>query len=548
MFTGCEAFFRPLYVANLVSSWIPALDGVDAKLRAGGRVADVGCGLGASTVLLAQAYPAATIVGSDYHQESIEIARTRAATAGVADGISFEASSAQTFTGSGYDLVATFDCLHDMGDPLGAARHIREALAPDGAWLIVEPYAGDTVLDNLNPLGRMSYSFSSFLCVPNGLSQPGGYSLGAQAGERRIRQVVTDAGFARFRRAAETPFNLDLRGPTVAASTGPQAEEPASCGAQALLDSSCNSTTRRPPHEQRCGRAAVRIQLGDKRCSSCVHQLRYPDLQRVDVRLELDDPLDAGQVDALVLREPLHLAQQRDVARRVAPPAAAGPARASPGRAGRTGAGSARASRPAAAATEMTKTGASSGTSLGRRRSAMSASRSRAAPRARGDLRARVVRLRRGELLAAPPRASPVSVCGTATSTVTSRSPVRPPCVGTPRPRTRSVRPDGVPGGTLSADRAVQRRHPQRRAQRRLGEADRHGQRQVVTVAAEQLVRADMHGHVQVAGRPTARPGLALAGNRSFAPSSHPGRHPHGDRAGLGRRAGAVALRARARR
>jgi SAM-dependent methyltransferase len=208
VFAGCEAFFRPLYVANLVSSWIPALDGVDAKLRAGGRVADVGCGLGASTVLLAQAYPAATIVGSDYHQESIEIARTRAATAGVADGISFEASSAQTFTGSGYDLVATFDCLHDMGDPLGAARHIREALDPDGAWLIVEPYAGDTVSDNLNPLGRMSYSFSSFLCVPNGLSQPGGYSLGAQAGERRIRQVVTDAGFARFRRAAETPFNL----------------------------------------------------------------------------------------------------------------------------------------------------------------------------------------------------------------------------------------------------------------------------------------------------------------------------------------------------
>jgi 2-polyprenyl-3-methyl-5-hydroxy-6-metoxy-1,4-benzoquinol methylase len=208
VFTGTEAFFRPLYVANLVSNWIPALDGVDAKLTAGGRVADVGCGLGASTVLLAQAYPNATIIGSDYHRESIDIARSRAADVGVANRTSFEASSAQTFSGSDYDLVATFDCLHDMGDPLGAARHIREALSTDGTWLIVEPYAGDAVSDNLNPLGRMYYSASSFLCVPNGLSQPGGYSLGAQAGERRIRQVVTDAGFTRFRRAAETPFNL----------------------------------------------------------------------------------------------------------------------------------------------------------------------------------------------------------------------------------------------------------------------------------------------------------------------------------------------------
>jgi 2-polyprenyl-3-methyl-5-hydroxy-6-metoxy-1,4-benzoquinol methylase len=208
VFTGTEAFFRPLYVANLVSNWIPALDGVDAKLTASGRVADVGCGLGASTVLLAQAYPNATIVGSDYHSESIDIARSRAAEAGVAKRTSFEASSAQTFTGSGYDLVATCDCLHDMGDPLGAARHIREALDADGTWLIVEPYAGDEISDNLNPLGRMYYSASSFLCVPNGLSQPGGYSLGAQAGERRIRQVVTDAGFTRFRRATETPFNL----------------------------------------------------------------------------------------------------------------------------------------------------------------------------------------------------------------------------------------------------------------------------------------------------------------------------------------------------
>jgi SAM-dependent methyltransferase len=208
VFTGCEAFFRPLYIANLVSNWIPALDDVEAKLAAGGRVADVGCGHGASSVLLAEAYPRTTIVGSDYHRESIDVSRRRADDAGVADQISFEVSTAQTFTGSGYDLVATFDCLHDMGDPLGAARHILDALAADGTWLIVEPYAGDAVLDNLNPIGRMCYSFSSFLCVPNGLSQSGGYSLGAQAGEHRIQQVVTKAGFTRFRRATETPFNL----------------------------------------------------------------------------------------------------------------------------------------------------------------------------------------------------------------------------------------------------------------------------------------------------------------------------------------------------
>ena len=208
VFTGTEAFFRPGYAANLVPSWLPALDGVVSKLQAGGRVADVGCGLGTSSVLLAQAYPKSTIVGSDYHQQSIDLARKRAAEAGVSDRASFEVASAQTFTGSGYDLVAAFDCLHDMGDPLGAARHVREALAADGTWLIVEPNAGDTVADNLNPVGRMYYSASTFLCVPNGLSQPGGYALGAQAGEAAIREVATDAGFTRFRRAAETPFNL----------------------------------------------------------------------------------------------------------------------------------------------------------------------------------------------------------------------------------------------------------------------------------------------------------------------------------------------------
>ncbi|HEX3337535.1 MAG TPA: methyltransferase domain-containing protein [Jatrophihabitans sp.] len=208
VFVGCEQFFRPGYNANLVPSWIPALDGVEAKLKAGAKVADVGCGLGASTILLAEHYPNSQLMGCDYHDGSIELARKRAADAGVADRISFEVASAQTFAGTGYDLVSTFDCLHDMGDPLGAATHIRQALAPDGTWLIVEPFAGDEVTDNLNPVGRVYYNFSTFLCVPNALSQPGGYSLGAQAGEQAIGELVARAGFSRFRRASETPFNL----------------------------------------------------------------------------------------------------------------------------------------------------------------------------------------------------------------------------------------------------------------------------------------------------------------------------------------------------
>ncbi|MGH3788625.1 MAG: class I SAM-dependent methyltransferase [Pseudonocardiaceae bacterium] len=208
VFVGCDAFYRPGYVAELVPNWIPALDGVEAKLTAGARVADLGCGLGTSSVLLAQAYPRSTVVGSDYHTESIELARKRTAEAGVADRVSFEVATAQTFTGSNYDLVTMFDCLHDMGDPVGAARRVREALAPDGTWLLVEPFAADNVEDNLNPVGRLYYSASVFLCVPNGLSQPGGYALGAQAGEAATRQVMTDAGFTRFRRAAQTPFNL----------------------------------------------------------------------------------------------------------------------------------------------------------------------------------------------------------------------------------------------------------------------------------------------------------------------------------------------------
>ena len=208
VFLGCEQFFRPGYIANLIPAWIPALDGVQDKLRDGAKVADIGCGLGASTILLAQEYPNSRFTGSDYHDHSIELARKRAGDAGVADRVSFEVESAATFSGSGYDLAATFDCLHDMGDPLGAARHVLQALAPDGTWMLVEPYAADDTVGNLNPIGRVFYSFSTMLCVPNALSQPGGYSLGAQAGEAAIRQVVTDAGFTRFRRAAETPFNL----------------------------------------------------------------------------------------------------------------------------------------------------------------------------------------------------------------------------------------------------------------------------------------------------------------------------------------------------
>ena len=208
VFVGCEQFFRPTYVGNLVGNWLPALEGVTSKLEHGVRVADVGCGLGASTILMAQAYPQSTFTGSDYHEASIGQARKRAAEAGLADRVNFEPAGALDFPGGPYDLVTTFDCLHDLGDPLGAAVHIRSSLAADGTWMIVEPYAGEAVTDNLNPVGRVYYSFSSFLCVPNALSQEGGYALGAQAGEVAIGRVVADAGFRTFRRIAETPFNL----------------------------------------------------------------------------------------------------------------------------------------------------------------------------------------------------------------------------------------------------------------------------------------------------------------------------------------------------
>ncbi len=208
VFSGCERFFRPGYAANLVASWLPALAGVEARLRSGARVADIGCGHGASTALMARAYPNSSFTGSDYHEESIIQARKRIAEASLGDQVTFDVASAQTFTGGPYDLVTSFDCLHDMGDPVGAARHIRQMLAPDGTWMVVEPYAGNSVTDNLNPVGRVYYSFSTFLCVPNALSQHGGYSLGAQAGEESIRRLAADAGYTRFRRAAETPFNI----------------------------------------------------------------------------------------------------------------------------------------------------------------------------------------------------------------------------------------------------------------------------------------------------------------------------------------------------
>lgn len=208
LFVGTDRFFRPGYAAHLVAEWLPALDGVVDKLDAGVRVADIGCGLGSSTVLMAQAFPRSTFVGSDYHRESIELARKAAADAGVADRATFEVATANDFTGDGYELVTIFDALHDMGDPVGAARHVLETLAPDGTWMIVEPYANDRLEDNLNPVGRTFYSASSMICTPASRAQEVGLALGAQAGEARIRDVVTGAGFSRFRRAAQTPFNL----------------------------------------------------------------------------------------------------------------------------------------------------------------------------------------------------------------------------------------------------------------------------------------------------------------------------------------------------
>lgn len=207
LFLGTERFFRSGYNAHLVEKWIPALDGVQQKLESGARVADVGCGHGASTIIMAKAFPKSTFIGFDYHPASIEQARKRAEAAGVADRVRFEVASAKSYPGT-YDLVAFFDCLHDMGDPAGAARHVRQSLSSDGTWLLVEPFASDELAENLNPLGRIFYSVSTLVCTQVSLAQEVGTALGAQAGEARLRDIVTGAGFTRFRRASQTPFHL----------------------------------------------------------------------------------------------------------------------------------------------------------------------------------------------------------------------------------------------------------------------------------------------------------------------------------------------------
>lgn len=211
VFHGCARFFRPGYIGNLVQNWIPSLEGVQARLEAGIRVADVGCGFGYSTILMAQAFPKSTFVGFDYHVASIDAARARAREAGVSARCSFEVGGAKDFrdaSGAGYDFVTVFDALHDMGDPAGAARHVLSTLAPGGSWMIVEPFAGDRVEENLNPVGRAYYAASTLICTPCSLAQEVGLALGAQAGEGRLRDVVQGAGFKTFRRAVQSPFNL----------------------------------------------------------------------------------------------------------------------------------------------------------------------------------------------------------------------------------------------------------------------------------------------------------------------------------------------------
>lgn len=210
LFEGTERFFRPGYNANLVKSWIPALDGVEAKLEKGARVADVGCGHGASTIIMAKAFPRSQFVGFDYHKGSIERARKTATDAGVGDRVRFEVAAAKEYPGTGYDLVTFFDCLHDMGDPVGAAAHVRSTLDADGTWMVVEPFAKDRVEENLNPVGRVYYSASTMICTPASLAQEVGLALGAQAGESKLREVITAGGFRRVRRATETAFNLVL--------------------------------------------------------------------------------------------------------------------------------------------------------------------------------------------------------------------------------------------------------------------------------------------------------------------------------------------------
>jgi len=208
-FCGTDRFFRPGYAANLVSAWIPALEGVEAKLRAGAKVADIGCGHGSSTVLMAQAYPNSTIHGIDFHGPSIEEARKKAAAAGVTN-VEFQVARAQDFAGEGFDFACIFDALHDMGDPVGAARHIRQALKDNGTFMLVEPMAGDSMAENMNPLGQIFYAASTTVCTPASLAQEVGLGLGAQAGQKRLTEVCREAGFASVRRAAETPTNMVL--------------------------------------------------------------------------------------------------------------------------------------------------------------------------------------------------------------------------------------------------------------------------------------------------------------------------------------------------
>ncbi|QUD88382.1 class I SAM-dependent methyltransferase [Phenylobacterium montanum] len=208
LFKGTERFFRPGYNANLIDSWIPALEGVRERLEQGAEVADVGCGHGASTILMAQAFPKSHFYGFDYHQASIDRAREAAKEAGVADRITFEKAAAKDFPAHDYDLVTMFDCLHDMGDPVGAGKHVRETMKPDGVWMVVEPFANDDLEDNLNPVGRIYYAASTMICTPASRAQEVGLALGAQAGERRLRSVMQEAGFGHVRRATETPFNL----------------------------------------------------------------------------------------------------------------------------------------------------------------------------------------------------------------------------------------------------------------------------------------------------------------------------------------------------
>jgi 2-polyprenyl-3-methyl-5-hydroxy-6-metoxy-1,4-benzoquinol methylase len=210
LFCGTRRVFRPAYNHNLVNEWLPALEGVMAKLERGAKVADVGCGHGASTILMAKAFPNSKFYGYDYHGGSIEAAQKAASEEGVGGRITFEVATAKTFPAKEFDLVCFFDCLHDMGDPAGAARHVRETLSPDGTWMIVEPFAQDKLEDNLNPVSAIFYAASTVICVPASLSQEVGLALGAQAGEARLKKVVTEGGFSRFRRAAETPFNMIL--------------------------------------------------------------------------------------------------------------------------------------------------------------------------------------------------------------------------------------------------------------------------------------------------------------------------------------------------